>query len=80
MWGLLAGLHSERVLKAASRLDGCPFDQGLRTGLRGARNPHVRQYTPVSALRAPCTRSARDAFKTRSQELKQLTASEYNVS
>jgi len=24
------------------------------------------QYTPVSALRVPCTRTARDAFKTRS--------------
>jgi len=24
------------------------------------------QYTPVSALRAPYTRTARDAFKTRS--------------
>ena len=26
------------------------------------------QYTPVSALRAPCTRTTRDAFKTRSQD------------
>ena len=36
----------------------------LRRAVLGIRM--YPMYTPVPALRAPCTRAARDAFKTRS--------------
>jgi hypothetical protein len=35
---------------------------GRTAALRGARNPHVPEYIPVAALRAPCISSQKSEF------------------